>query len=79
MFEHAEDEVKDAGKIEYVQRADVLIIHSSDTCTLHAEPLNSVHCMKDMGYMEAVNKLIEEKVIAGECGGGIRPQERDAG
>ena len=68
MFEHGEDEVKDAEKIEYVQRADVLIIHSSDTCTLHAEPLNSVYCMKVMGYMEAMNKLIEEKGIAGDAG-----------
>ena len=42
--------------------------HFSDTCTLHAEPLNSVHCMKGMGFMEAMNKLIEEKVIAGDTG-----------
>ena len=62
-FKYAENEEEDEVMIEYEQRAGVLRIHTADTCTLHAEPLNSVHCKEVWGYLEEIIKLIEEKVI----------------
>ena len=68
MFEYAEDEGEDEVTIEYEQRAGVLRIHSSDTCILHAEPLNSVHCKKVGEYLVEIIKMIEEKVIMKDMG-----------
>ena len=36
--------------------------------TAHAEPLNSVHCKEVAGYLDEMNKLIEDKVIIGNTG-----------
>ena len=65
--------LKDAVKIEYDQRADVLInTHTFVTYTMHDYPLNSVHSLEVAGYigpggaapgMENVNEFIKEKGI----------------
>ena len=69
--EYAEDG-EDEVTIEYEQRAGVLRIHTANTFTLHAEPLNSFHCKEVTGYtgpgeaapgMEEVHKYFEDKVI----------------
>ena len=58
--------------IEYEQRAGVLRIHTANTYTLHAEPLNSFHCKEVTEYtgpgeaapgMEEAHKYFEDKVI----------------
>ena len=36
--------------------------------TVHAEPLNSVHCKEVTGYWDEMKKLIEDKVIIGNTG-----------
>ena len=65
--EYAEDG-EDEVTIEYEQRAGVLRIHTANTFTLHAEPLNSFHCKEVTGYtgpgeaapgMEEVHKYFE--------------------
>ena len=70
--EYAEDGGEDEVTIEYEQRAGVLRIHTTNTYTLHAEPLNSFHCKEVTGYtgpgeaapgMEEAPKYFEDKVI----------------
>ena len=61
-----EDEFKEEVTTEPAQRADVLITHTVVLDTLHAEPLNSVHSKEVAGYWDVMNKIIEEKEIAGE-------------
>ena len=50
---------------KYLQLADVLVTHTVVLDTLRAENLNSVHRKE---VLEEMNKLIEEKVIAGDAG-----------
>ena len=64
------DQVEFAEEVmtEYVQRANKLITHTVVSNTLHAEPLNLVNSKEVAGYMDEMNKLIEEKVIAEDTG-----------
>ena len=48
-------------EFEDAERADV----PPNIHTVHAEPLNSVHCKEVTGYRDEMNKVIEDKVIIG--------------
>ena len=63
---HDRVEFEEEVTTEYVQRADVLTTKTVVSDTLRAEPLNSVHSKEVAGYLEEMNRLIEEKVIMEE-------------